>query len=40
MISKDDQEEALADDVYSRIKNVDIVTKETQNAVLLHLPTS
>ncbi len=30
MISKDDQEEALADDVYSRIKNVDIVTKETQ----------
>ena len=29
-ITKEEQEEALADDVYSRIKNVDIVTKETQ----------
>lgn len=29
-ISKEEQEEALADDVYSRIKNVDIVTKESQ----------
>ena len=28
-ISKAEQEEALADDVYSRIQNVDIVTKET-----------
>lgn len=28
LIEKKDQEEALADDVYSRIKNVDIVTKE------------
>ncbi len=26
-ITKEEQEEALADDVYSRIKNVDIVTK-------------
>lgn len=30
MIKKEEQEEALADDVYSRIKNVDIVTKESQ----------
>lgn len=30
MISKKDQEEALADDVYSRIQNVDLVTKENQ----------
>lgn len=29
-ISKKDQEEALADDVYSRIQNVDLVTKESQ----------
>lgn len=29
-ITKEEQEEALADDVYSRIKNVDIVTKESQ----------
>ena len=28
-ISKDEQEEALADDVYSRIQDVEIVTKET-----------
>lgn len=28
-ISKDEQEEALADDVYSRIQDVDIITKET-----------
>lgn len=28
-ITKDEQEEALADDVYSRIQNVDSVTKET-----------
>ena len=30
-ISKEDQEEALADDVYSRIQNVDLVTQESQN---------
>lgn len=30
-IEKKDQEEALADDVYSRIQNVDLVTKESQN---------
>jgi len=30
MISKEDQEEALADDVYSRIQNVDLVSKEAQ----------
>lgn len=30
-IEKEDQEEALADDVYSRIQNVDLVTKESQN---------
>lgn len=30
-ISKKDQEEALADDVYSRIQNVDLVTQESQN---------
>ena len=29
-ISKEDQEEALADDVYSRIQNVDLVTQESQ----------
>ena len=28
---KEDQEEALADDVYSRIQNVDLVTQESQN---------
>ena len=28
-ISKEEQEEALADDVYSRIQDVEIVTKET-----------
>ncbi len=28
-ISKEEQEEALADDVYSRIKNVDLISKET-----------
>ena len=31
-ISKEEQEEALADDVYSRIQNVDLVTKEAQTA--------
>lgn len=30
-ISKEDQEEALADDVYSRIQNVDLVAQESQN---------
>ena len=30
-ISKEDQVEALADDVYSRIQNVDLVTQESQN---------
>ena len=30
-ISKEDQEEALADDVYSRIQNVDLVTQESQH---------
>ena len=30
-ISTEDQEEALADDVYSRIQNVDLVTQESQN---------
>ena len=30
-ISKEDQDEALADDVYSRIQNVDLVTQESQN---------
>lgn len=30
-ISKEDHEEALADDVYSRIQNVDLVTQESQN---------
>ena len=30
-ITKEQQEEALADDVYSRIQNVDLVTKESQN---------
>lgn len=30
-ISKKDQEEALADDVYSRIQNVDLVAQENQN---------
>ena len=30
-ISKEDQEEALADDIYSRIQNVDLVTQESQN---------
>ena len=30
-ISKEDQEVALADDVYSRIQNVDLVTQESQN---------
>ena len=30
-ISKEDQEEAQADDVYSRIQNVDLVTQESQN---------
>lgn len=30
-ISKEDQEEALADDVYSRIKNVDLVTQENDS---------
>lgn len=30
-ISKEEQEEALADDVYSRIQNVDLVTKESQS---------
>ena len=30
-ISKEDQEEALADDVYSRIQNVDLVIQESQN---------
>lgn len=29
-ITKEEQEEALADDVYSRIQNVDLVTKESQ----------
>ena len=29
-ISKEDQEEALADDVYSRIQNVDLVAQESQ----------
>ena len=29
-ITKEEQEEALADDVYSRIQNVDLVTKENQ----------
>ena len=29
--SKEDQEEALADDVYSRIQNVDLVAQESQN---------
>lgn len=29
-ITKEEQEEALADDVYSRITNVDLVTKESQ----------
>lgn len=29
LITKDEQEEALADDVYSRIQNVDIVTRES-----------
>ena len=32
-ISKEDQEEALADDVYSRIQNVDLVTQESQNPI-------
>lgn len=31
MITKEEQEEALADDVYSRIKNVDLVTKENDS---------
>ena len=31
-ISKEDQEEALADDVYSRIQNVDLVAQESQNS--------
>lgn len=30
-ISKEDQEEAQADDVYSRIQNVDLVAQESQN---------
>lgn len=30
-ITKDEQEEALADDVYSRIQNVDLVTKENED---------
>lgn len=30
-ISKSEQEKALADDVYSRIQNVDLVTKESNN---------
>lgn len=30
MISKEEQEEALADDVYSRIQNVDLITRESQ----------
>ncbi|MBQ2105304.1 MAG: transglycosylase domain-containing protein [Lachnospiraceae bacterium] len=31
-ITKDEQEEALADDVYSRIQNVDLVSKESNTA--------
>ena len=31
-ITKEEQKEALADDVYSRIQNVDLVTKESQTA--------
>ena len=30
-ISKDEQEEALADDVYARIQNVDVITRENSS---------